>query len=251
MKRQRGRNRNNNNNNHNNNNPNRSLDSNGPDVKVRGTASTIYDKYVSLANDAQSSGNRVKAESLRQHAEHYLRLMNTQEAAKQAAQAARDEAAAATQAAQAAAAATRAEKQEKSGQHDGKIEGTKPDNDEGAKPRRQHARSRKEGHNHNTKKESRSDSDALDLVTTTIVTTGGPETLAEASSETLSTAAKVQKKPRAKSSEKIEVKTEVEPVADNDEVQEKPKRHRKAPPRKASSDTRVDKTVEKTIDAAE
>ncbi len=84
MKRQRGRNRNNNRNN--NNNPNRSMDSNGPDVKVRGNASTIYEKYTSLARDAQSSGNRVKAENLRQHGEHYLRLMNAQEAAKQAAQ---------------------------------------------------------------------------------------------------------------------------------------------------------------------
>jgi hypothetical protein len=79
MKRQRGRNRNNNNRN----NQNRALDSNGPDVKVRGTASTIYEKYTTLARDAASSGNRVKAESYRQHAEHYLRVMNVQEAAKQ------------------------------------------------------------------------------------------------------------------------------------------------------------------------
>ena len=83
MKRQRGRNRNNNN--RNNNNQNRALDSNGPEVKVRGTASTIYEKYTTLARDAQSSGNRVKAENLRQHAEHYLRIMNIQEAAKRAA----------------------------------------------------------------------------------------------------------------------------------------------------------------------
>jgi|GEM_PF-7097510 len=80
MKRQRGRNRSNSNKNQN--NPNRSLDSNGPDVKVRGSASTIYEKYTTLARDAQSSGNRVKAENYRQHAEHYLRLMNAQEAEK-------------------------------------------------------------------------------------------------------------------------------------------------------------------------
>jgi len=92
MKRQRGRNRNNN---RNNNNHNRALDSNGPEVKVRGTASTIYEKYTTLARDAQSSGNRVKAENLRQHAEHYLRLMNIQEAAKRAAQEERDAARAA------------------------------------------------------------------------------------------------------------------------------------------------------------
>lgn len=75
MKRQRGRNNNRRNNNNNqNNNPNRSMDSNGPDVKVRGSANTIYEKYVQLASDAKTSGNRVKAESYLQHAEHYLRL---------------------------------------------------------------------------------------------------------------------------------------------------------------------------------
>jgi hypothetical protein len=61
------------------------MDSSGPDVKVRGTAAQIYDKYVALARDAASSGNRVKAENYRQHGEHYLRLVNAQEAAKQAA----------------------------------------------------------------------------------------------------------------------------------------------------------------------
>ncbi len=111
MKRQRGRNRRNNtNNNHNsnNNNSNRSMDSNGPDVKVRGTASQIHDKYEALARDAASSGNRVKAENLRQHAEHYLRIMNVQEAAKQAAIAAREEAEAAREAERAAREAERA-----------------------------------------------------------------------------------------------------------------------------------------------
>ena len=77
-KRQRGRGRKNNNNN--NNNPNRSLDSNGPDVKIRGSANTIYDKYTTLARDAASSGHRVKAENYLQHAEHYLRLLTEQQA---------------------------------------------------------------------------------------------------------------------------------------------------------------------------
>lgn len=81
MKRQRGRSRKNNNHN----NSNRSMESNGPDVKVRGTATQIHDKYVALARDAAAGGNRVKAENLRQHAEHYLRMMNEIEAAKQAA----------------------------------------------------------------------------------------------------------------------------------------------------------------------
>lgn len=56
-------------------NPNRALDSNGPDVRIRGTANQIYDKYVALARDASSSGDRIKAESYLQHAEHYFRLI--------------------------------------------------------------------------------------------------------------------------------------------------------------------------------
>lgn len=56
-------------------NPNRALDSNGPDVRVRGSAKTIFDKYTSLAHDASVSGKRVKAESYLQHAEHYLRIV--------------------------------------------------------------------------------------------------------------------------------------------------------------------------------
>jgi len=58
-------------------NPNRALDSNGPDVRIRGTANQIYDKYVALARDASSSGDRVKAESYQQHAEHYFRLIRS------------------------------------------------------------------------------------------------------------------------------------------------------------------------------
>ena len=115
MKRQRGRNRNNNRNN-NHNNHNRALDSNGPEVKVRGTASTIYEKYTTLARDAQSSGNRVKAENLRQHAEHYLRVLNIQEAAKKAAQEERE-----------AARAARGETGDEAGAED-------------KKPRKQHSR---------------------------------------------------------------------------------------------------------------
>lgn len=56
-------------------NPNRALDSNGPDVRIRGTAQQIYDKYQALARDAQSSGDRVKAENYLQHAEHYFRVL--------------------------------------------------------------------------------------------------------------------------------------------------------------------------------
>jgi hypothetical protein len=53
----------------------RSYESNGPDVKVRGTAATIAEKYVQLARDAQSSGDPILAESYLQHAEHYFRVI--------------------------------------------------------------------------------------------------------------------------------------------------------------------------------
>ena len=53
----------------------RSFESNGPDVKIRGTAQTVAEKYLQLARDAQSSGNTIMAENLLQHAEHYFRLI--------------------------------------------------------------------------------------------------------------------------------------------------------------------------------
>ncbi|MFI4996422.1 MAG: DUF4167 domain-containing protein [Hyphomicrobiales bacterium] len=53
----------------------RSYESNGPDVKVRGTAQHIADRYLQLARDAQSSGDPVTAESYFQYAEHYLRII--------------------------------------------------------------------------------------------------------------------------------------------------------------------------------
>lgn len=53
----------------------RMYESNGPDVKIRGTASHIAEKYLQLARDAQSSGDPVAAENYYQHAEHYFRLI--------------------------------------------------------------------------------------------------------------------------------------------------------------------------------
>jgi hypothetical protein len=53
----------------------RSYESNGPDVKIRGTALHIAEKYGQLARDAQSSGDRVAAENYFQHAEHYYRII--------------------------------------------------------------------------------------------------------------------------------------------------------------------------------
>lgn len=54
---------------------NRIYESNGPDVKVRGTAQTVAEKYLQLGRDAQSSGDSVMAENYYQHAEHYLRIV--------------------------------------------------------------------------------------------------------------------------------------------------------------------------------
>src|SRR5437764_3916351 len=50
-------------------------ESNGPDVKIRGTPSHIAEKYVQLARDAHTSGDPVSAENYYQHAEHYFRLI--------------------------------------------------------------------------------------------------------------------------------------------------------------------------------
>ena len=53
----------------------RNYESNGPDVKVRGNAAHVAEKYLQLARDAQSSGDNVMAENYLQHAEHYFRIV--------------------------------------------------------------------------------------------------------------------------------------------------------------------------------
>jgi len=57
---------------------NRAFDSTGPDVKIRGTAAHVYEKYLQLARDAGSAGDRVTAENYLQHAEHYYRILMAQ-----------------------------------------------------------------------------------------------------------------------------------------------------------------------------
>jgi hypothetical protein len=52
-------------------------DSNGPDVRIRGTAHQVAEKYMALAKDASSSGDIVLAQSYLQHAEHYNRIINS------------------------------------------------------------------------------------------------------------------------------------------------------------------------------
>ena len=76
-KRGRGRGRRGNgNNNYHNHVPNRntSYESNGPDVKLRGNAQQLHEKYMGLAHDAASAGERISAEAYTQFADHYFRL---------------------------------------------------------------------------------------------------------------------------------------------------------------------------------
>lgn len=58
-------------------NRNQIFDSNGPDVRIRGTAHQVCEKYLTLAKDAASAGDNILAESYLQHAEHYQRIINT------------------------------------------------------------------------------------------------------------------------------------------------------------------------------
>lgn len=60
----------------------RNFESNGPDVKVRGNASHVAEKYLQLARDAQSSGDSVMAENYLQHAEHYFRIVSSAQQAQ-------------------------------------------------------------------------------------------------------------------------------------------------------------------------
>jgi hypothetical protein len=60
-------------------NKNKVFDSNGPDVRIRGTAYQIVEKYLTLAKDSASAGDRVLAESYLQYAEHYQRIISSWE----------------------------------------------------------------------------------------------------------------------------------------------------------------------------
>jgi hypothetical protein len=57
-------------------NRNHVFDSNGPDMRLRGTAQQLFEKYLQLGRDATGAGDRVMAESYFQHAEHYFRILN-------------------------------------------------------------------------------------------------------------------------------------------------------------------------------
>ncbi len=84
---QRSRGRSNNNNNNNNNSGggkkympprNQTFDSSGPDIRIRGNAHQVLEKYLAMARDASAQGDRISAENYYQHAEHYFRMINHQ-----------------------------------------------------------------------------------------------------------------------------------------------------------------------------
>jgi Domain of unknown function (DUF4167) len=64
-------------------NLNRTYDSNGPEIKIRGSAAHVYEKYLQRARDAITQGDRVMAENYLQHAEHYFRILAAIQAQQQ------------------------------------------------------------------------------------------------------------------------------------------------------------------------
>ncbi len=58
---------------------NQNYDSNGPSVRIRGSAHQVMDKYLTLARDAAGQGDRVLSENYLQHAEHYFRIVQSQQ----------------------------------------------------------------------------------------------------------------------------------------------------------------------------
>ena len=58
-------------------NRNTTLDSNGPDVRLRGNAQQLHEKYTSLGNESAAAGERITAEAYYQYADHYFRVHST------------------------------------------------------------------------------------------------------------------------------------------------------------------------------
>lgn len=58
-------------------NRNTTIDSNGPDVRLRGNAQQLHEKYTSLANESSAAGERITAEAYYQYADHYFRVHST------------------------------------------------------------------------------------------------------------------------------------------------------------------------------
>ena len=58
-------------------NRNTTFESNGPEGKLRGNAQQLFEKYTALAQDANSSSERISAEAFSQFADHYYRVHQT------------------------------------------------------------------------------------------------------------------------------------------------------------------------------
>lgn len=149
MQRKRRRRSGGNNNNNNSPNPNRHYESNGPEVRIRGSAQQILDKYMQYARDAHTSGDRVKAEALFQHAEHYARIVAVFEKQKEEARLereARDAAKAEERAQRDAERAAQSETDDESPQESGDEATSEAsiDASEDAKPRRRSRKPREE-----------------------------------------------------------------------------------------------------------
>lgn len=67
-------------------NRNHVFESNGPDLRIRGTAQQLFEKYLQLGRDATGTGDRILAEAYFQHAEHYFRIINAMNQAAQQSQ---------------------------------------------------------------------------------------------------------------------------------------------------------------------
>lgn len=67
-------------------NRNHVFDSQGPDLRLRGTAQQLFERYLQLGRDATGGGDRVMAESYFQYAEHYFRILGAMQAAQQQSQ---------------------------------------------------------------------------------------------------------------------------------------------------------------------
>ncbi len=62
---------------------NQTFDSNGPNIKIRGSAYQIFERYLALAREATASGDRIVAENFYQHAEPYFRVDNARRESNQ------------------------------------------------------------------------------------------------------------------------------------------------------------------------
>ena len=59
------------------------FDSSGPEVRIRGNAYQVLEKYLAMARDATAAGDRIAAENFYQHAEHYYRVINANAESRQ------------------------------------------------------------------------------------------------------------------------------------------------------------------------